>query len=81
MVQTWLVHADFLGGMAARLMGIKNIIWNIRYSNFEIGKAKLMTILIIKILSKLSFLIPQLIIINSKRAKKIFVIEGYVKKN
>ena len=54
-VQTWLVHADFLGGMAARLMGIKNIVWNIRYSNFKVGKAKLATILIIKILSKLSF--------------------------
>tara|TARA_Y100000768_G_scaffold388577_1_gene385315 strand:- start:1886 stop:3016 length:1131 start_codon:yes stop_codon:yes gene_type:complete len=79
MVQTWLIHADFLGGIAARLVGIKNIIWNIRYSNFEIGKAKLMTVLIIKILAKLSFYIPQLIIINSKRAKKIFVIEGYCK--
>ena len=78
-VQTWLVHADFLGGIAARLVGIKNIIWNIRYSNFEIGKAKLMTILIIKILAILSFYIPQLIIINSKRAKKIFIIEGYCK--
>ena len=40
-VQTWLVHADFIGGIAARLVGIKNIIWNIRYSNFEVGKAKL----------------------------------------
>ncbi len=79
-VQTWLVHADFIGGIAARLAGIKNIIWNIRYSNFEIGKAKLTTILIIKILAKLSFLIPQLIIINSRRAKKIFIIEGYDKK-
>ena len=79
-VQTWLVHADFLGGMAARLMGIKNIVWNIRYSNFKVGKAKLATILIIKILSKLSFLIPKIIVIVSKRAKKIYTIEGYDKK-
>ena len=79
-VQTWLVHADFIGGITARLAGIKNIIWNIRYSNFKIGKAKLTTILIIKILAKLSFFIPQSIIINSKRAKKIFAIEGYDKK-
>ena len=79
-VQTWLVHADFLGGMAARLIGIKNIVWNIRYSNFKVGKAKLATILIIKILSKLSFLIPKIIVIVSKRAKKIYTIEGYDKK-
>ena len=79
-VQTWLVHADFFGGTAAYLAGIKNIIWNIRYSNFKIGKAKLTTILIIKLLSKLSHLIPRFIIVNSKRAKKMYEIEGYDKK-
>ena len=79
-VQTWLVHADFIGGIAAKLVGIKNIIWNIRYSNFEIRKAKLTTILIIKLLAKLSFLIPQLIVIVSKKAKKIYQAEGYNKK-
>ena len=79
-VQTWLVHADFIGGIAAKLAGIKNIIWNIRYSNFEIRKSKLTTILIIKLLAKLSFLIPQLIVIVSKKAKKIYEAEGYDKK-
>ena len=79
-VQTWLVHADFFGGLAARFAGIKNIIWNIRYSNFKIGKTKLTTILIVKLLAKLSSIVPQLIIINSKRAKKIFTLKGYYKK-
>jgi glycosyltransferase involved in cell wall biosynthesis len=79
-VQTWLVHADLIGGVAAQLAGIKKIIWNVRYSNFEIGKAKLTTILIIKFLAKLSFFIPKLIVIVSKRAKKIYEIEGYDKR-
>jgi len=79
-VQSWLVHADFIGGIAARLAGIKNIVWNIRYSNIEIGKAKLSTILIIKILAKLSFMIPKFIIIVSKKAKKIYELVGYDKK-
>ena len=78
-VQTWLAHGDFVGGIAARLAGIKNIIWNIRFSNLKIGKSKLLTIIIVKILSKLSFFIPKLIIINSKKAKKIFINEGYDK--
>jgi glycosyltransferase involved in cell wall biosynthesis len=79
-VQTWLVHADFIGSITAYLAGIKNIIWNVRYSNFKIKKAKLTTILLIKILAKLSFLMPQLIVIVSKRAKKIYETEGYDKK-
>ena len=45
-VQTWVVHTDLVG--IARLAGIRNIIWNIRYSNIEIGKAKFTTVLIIK---------------------------------
>ena len=79
-VQTWLVHADFLGSIAARLAGINNILWNVRYSNIEIGKAKLTTILIIKILSILSYVIPKFIIIVSKKAKKIYEIAGYNKR-
>ena len=79
-VQTWLVHADFVGGIAARLANIKKIIWNVRYSDLKLGSAKLTTIIIIKILSKLSYLIPKFIVIASKRAKKIYEIEGYDKK-
>ena len=79
-VQTWLVHADFLGGLAARLAGIKNILWNVRYSNIEIGKAKLTTILIIKILSILSYIIPKCILTVSKKAEKIYKTIGYNKK-
>ena len=79
-VQTWLVHADFLGSIAAKLAGIKNILWNIRYSNIEIGKAKLTTILIIKVLAILSYLIPKFIITVSKKAKKIYELEGYNEK-
>ena len=79
-VQTWLVHADFIGSIAARLAGIKNILWNVRYSNIEISKSKLTTILIIKILAKLSYIIPEIILIVSKKAKKIYEIKGYDKR-
>ena len=79
-VQTWLVHADFLGGISARLAGVKNIIWNVRYSNIERNKSKLSTTLIISMLSRLSYIVPLSIIIVSKRAKKIYENKGYDKK-
>ena len=39
-VQTWLYHADFFGGIAARLAGVKNLIWNVRHSNFNKNDTK-----------------------------------------
>ena len=40
-VQTWLIHGDFIGGIAAKLAGIKNIVWNIRYSRIDIKTSKI----------------------------------------
>ena len=76
-IQTWLVHADFIGGIAAKLAGINNILWNVRYSNIEIGKAKFRTILIIRILSKISYFIPKCILVVAKNAQKVYKKVGY----
>lgn len=79
-VQTWLIHGDFIGGIAARLAGIKNIVWNILYSKLEISSEKLITIFLLRILGKLSYILPKLIIVISKSAKKNCLKIGYCKK-
>ncbi len=79
-VQTWLVHGDFIGGVAAKLAGIKNIFWNVRYSNVEFGSAKVTTIVITRLLAKLSYFLPKLIVVVSRRAKKTCENLGYYKK-
>lgn len=79
-VQTWLVHGDFIGGIAARLAGVENIVWNIRYSNIDTETAKLTTVFIIRILSKISHFLPKSIIVVSKKAKRTFQNLGYCKK-
>lgn len=76
-VQTWLVHGDFIGGLATKFAGFDQIVWNIRYSKLDKTSAKLTTICLIRILSKLSFIIPKLIIGVSNSVLKNCKILGY----
>jgi len=79
-VQTWLVLGDLLGSIAARLAGIKNVVWTILYSKLDISIEKVRTILFIKLLAKLSHIIPKLIIVISKSALKNCQYLGYNRK-
>jgi glycosyltransferase involved in cell wall biosynthesis len=78
-VQTWLYHADFIGGLFARISGVKNIVWGIRHSNFEFSKSKKFIILLVKILAKLSYWVPKLIILCAKKSIKVHESIGYDK--
>jgi|SRR5690554_1845791 len=48
-VQTWMYHADLLGGVAAKVVNVKKIFWGIHHSTLERGKAKRTTIAIAKV--------------------------------
>ena len=80
LIQTWLYHADLCGTVAARLIGIKNIIWNIRHSTIDKNLTKRTTRIIVKILSLLSWWLPKKIIINSKTGIKTHKKLGYCHK-
>ena len=74
-VQTWLAPSDLIGGLVSYLAGKKNIVWSIRHSNLDEylsfrGK------ILIKILSMLSYKIPQKIISNSVSGKEYFIKKG-----
>tara|TARA_B100000989_G_scaffold268963_1_gene224026 strand:- start:11512 stop:12639 length:1128 start_codon:yes stop_codon:yes gene_type:complete len=68
-VQCWMYHAIFLGGLSAKLTGVKNIIWNIRHSNYQYNKTKITTIIIIKLCAYLSNIIPNKIIYCSHNSQ------------
>jgi hypothetical protein len=76
-VQCWMYHASFLGGLAAKLIGVKKIIWNIRHSTFKFTKTKLSTIIIIKLCSYLSKIIPNKIIYCSNSSCEFHSSIGY----
>jgi glycosyltransferase involved in cell wall biosynthesis len=80
LVQTWLVHGDFVGSIAAKLAGIQNIVWNVRYSNLERKNTKFTTFVLVKILAKLSHIIPKSVIVVSKSTKFFCINFGYNKK-
>ena len=80
-VQTWMYHADLLGGLASRLVGIKNIIWGIRNQYSKDSKnLRFRTRLIAKVCSYLSFWLPKYIVACSDSSKFSHVALGYDQK-
>ena len=76
-VQTWMYHADLVGGICSKIAGVKKIFWGIRSSSLEAGNSKLLTITIAKILAMLSWVLPYKIILCAKSAADYHKSMGY----
>lgn len=76
-VQTWLYHADLIGGVVARIAGIRNIAWGIRHSNLTLGTVKRSTIWIVKLSAVLSAWVPTHIVCCSQQATESHKRIGY----
>lgn len=79
-VQTWMYHADFFGGIAARLLGIKKIIWNVRTTDISFNKNYL-TKVIRYLCSKISYIIPSKIVYVAYKGMQLHEELGYQNKN
>lgn len=75
-VQTWMYHADLLGGLAAKWLGIP-VVWGVRHSDNSINDLGLKTWIVTKICSLLSYWIPELIVGCSRRAIDLHQAFGY----
>ncbi len=76
-LQTWLYHADVLGGVIGKLAGIQNICWGIRHSNLSPSLNSRATLLLAKTSSHLSSFIPASIISCSHKATQVHIEIGY----
>lgn len=75
-IQTWMYHADFLGGLAAKSLGIKKIIWGIRTTDVTQGGSKL-TVILRSLCAKLSYSIPTDIVCAAHVSKDVHIKVGY----
>jgi len=76
-VQTWMYHADLMGGLAARLAGLRRVIWNVRRSAVAPKALRARTRLIVRACSRLSGSVPESIVVNSRRAIAAHSALGY----
>lgn len=75
LVQTWMYHADLIGGLAAKMAGIP-VIWNIRNSTLD-SQVRWTTLMTLKMSARLSSFVPERIICCSEEACRIHVEKGY----
>ncbi len=76
-VQTWMYHADLIGGGVARLSGSAKVCWGIHTSSIDREKLKPSTFMVAQQCAWLSTLIPTLIISCSREGAKHHIALGY----
>lgn len=76
-VQTWMYHADFIGGVLARLARIPIVCWGLHNCNLDPGKSARTTILIARLCARLSHWIPHAIVSCSAKAASVHQAMGY----
>ncbi len=76
-VQTWMYHANLVGGIAARFAGQRNIVWGIHHTTLEPEQTRYSTILVAKICARLSRSVPRHIICCAEKSKVVHVSMGY----
>lgn len=76
-VQTWLYHADLVGGLAARIAGVPRIVWGIHHWNLAPEANKRARLAVIKVLARLSSIVPHRIVSCAASAIEAHVALGY----
>jgi len=75
-IQTWMYHADLIGGISARLAGKKEIIGGIRQTSFSPGDSRA-TYMVMRACAVFSWWIPKAIVCCAESARKSHIAYGF----
>jgi glycosyltransferase involved in cell wall biosynthesis len=76
-IQTWMYHADLLGGLAALLAGRPPVVWGIRHSTLDASATRRRTIWTARLCARLSSRVPTRITCCSETGRRVHVQLGY----
>ena len=75
-VQTWMYHADLLGGLAARTAGNRHVIWGIRTTDIRSAGSSV-TVIVRWLCARLSKWVPQVIVCAAEASRQSHIAVGY----
>jgi glycosyltransferase involved in cell wall biosynthesis len=76
-VQTWMYHADLIGGAAACLAGKLPVVWGIHHTNLDPDQNKRATIWTARACARLSRSVPERIVCCSEASREAHARFGY----
>lgn len=76
-VQTWMYHADLIGGLAARLAGVRAIAWGIRNSGAHLERSSRSARMVLRACALLSGVLPGAIVCAAQNAAERHAAKGY----
>lgn len=80
-VQTWMYHANLIGGLTARLAGDIPVVWGIHHASLEPKGNRLLTIWTAKACARLSPWLPRCVVFCSQAALLSHIKLGYAANN
>lgn len=76
-VQTWMYHADLLGGLAAQAAGIRRVFWGVHHCDVSRGSMKWPTRVTVQVCAEVSRYVPRKIVFCSEASRLAHTRIGY----